>query len=64
MFFHGRRKIFQGVFSSPAPLVTALASLHIAQTRGGKLVKWKSHLQKTKNTGEPQNQFAVSIQIL
>ena len=29
----------------------------------GKLVQWKSHLQKTKNTSEPQNQFVVSIQI-
>jgi len=29
----------------------------------GKLVQWKSHLQKIKNTSEPQNQFVVSIQI-
>jgi len=28
-----------------------------------KLVQWKSHLQKIKNTNEPQNQFVVSIQI-
>ena len=27
----------------------------------GKLVQWKSHLQKTKNTSEPQKQFVVSI---
>jgi len=27
----------------------------------GKLVKWKSFLQKTKNTSEPQNQFVMSI---
>jgi len=27
------------------------------------LVQCKSHLQKTKNTGEPQNQFVVSTQI-
>jgi len=29
----------------------------------GKLVQQKSHLQKTKSTSEPQNQFVVSIQI-
>jgi len=29
----------------------------------GKLVKWQSFLQKTKNISEPQNQFVVSIQI-
>ena len=29
----------------------------------GKLVQWQSFLQKTKNTSEPHNQFAVSIQI-
>ena len=29
----------------------------------GKLVKWKSFLQKTKNTSELQNQCVVSIQI-
>jgi len=28
----------------------------------GKLVQQKSHLQKTKSTSEPQNQFVVSIQ--
>jgi len=28
----------------------------------GKLVQWKRHLQKTKNTSEPQNQFVVSKQ--
>jgi len=28
----------------------------------GKLVQCKSHLQKTKNTSEPQNQFVVSTQ--
>jgi len=28
-----------------------------------KLVQQKSHLQKTKSTSEPQNQFVVSIQI-
>jgi len=31
--------------------------------RVGKLVQWKSHLQKTKNTSEPQKQFVVSTQI-
>ena len=41
------------------------ASLHILLYKPGvgKLVQWKSHLQKTKNTSEPQNQFVVSIQI-
>jgi len=29
----------------------------------GKLVKWQSFLQKTKNTSERQNQFVVTIQI-
>jgi len=29
----------------------------------GRLVQWKSHLQKIENTSEPQNQFVVSIQI-
>jgi len=29
----------------------------------GKLIKWKSHLEKTKNTRELQNQFAVSTQL-
>jgi len=29
----------------------------------GKIVQWKSHLQKIKNTSEPQNQFIVLIQI-
>jgi len=29
----------------------------------GKLVQWKSHLQKIENTSEPQNQFVMSIQI-
>jgi len=28
-----------------------------------KLVQWKSHLWKTKNTSEPQNQFVVLTQI-
>jgi len=28
-----------------------------------KLVQWKSHLQKTKNTSELQNQLVVSTQI-
>jgi len=27
----------------------------------GKLVQYKSHLQKTKNTSKPQNQFVVSL---
>jgi len=29
----------------------------------GKLVKWQSFLQKTKNASELQNQFVVSIQL-
>jgi len=29
----------------------------------GKLVQQKSHLQKTKSTSEPKDQFVVSIQI-
>jgi len=29
----------------------------------GKLAKWQSFLQKTKNTSERQNQFVVTIQI-
>jgi len=39
--------------------------LHIQCSIPGmsKLVKWKSFLQKTNNTSEPQNQFLVSIQI-
>jgi len=57
-------KLFQGGVSPPAPLVMVLASLRPVQTRVGKLVQWKSQLQKTKNTGEQQNQFVVSIQIL
>ena len=39
-------------------------SLMFLYTRGvSKLVQWKSHLQKTKNTSEQQKQFVVSIQI-
>jgi len=39
------------------------ASLHIFKPGLGKLVQWKSHLQRIDNTSEPQNQFVVSIQI-
>jgi len=56
----GTRKQMRFIGSNPFSLILLYTQY---KPRVGKLVQWKSHLQKTKNTSVPQNQFVVSIQI-